>query len=193
MSLVFEPPGDGGALRQGELLEDVWVLRPLHAASELRAGEAVEVEALRISRLFVLHADCDLHQDFNTRRSPLTERETEETRQSSLIPQILACAAFDDTAIRSRLPVGSEFWRRVRNNQEERYHCLPSAPIAPAQIDLVPQLVIDFRRTFAIFTMELYAAIQSGAVKRKCIVPPVHVHDLMHRFFGYLSRVGLPD
>jgi hypothetical protein len=30
-------------------------------------------------------------------------------------------------------------------------------------------------------------------VQRVAIMPPIYMHDLMHRFYGFLSRVGLPD
>jgi hypothetical protein len=57
----------------------------------------------------------------------------------------------------------------------------------------MPELYIDFKRVFGVFTAELYDGITNGGVIRKAVVPSIYLHDLMHRFFGFLSRVGVPD
>src|SRR5207244_2645541 len=47
------------------------------------------------------------------------------------ISHVWLCDAFDEDEIRTHLPKGSETWRRVRQNQDDRYHHLDAAPINP--------------------------------------------------------------
>lgn len=69
----------------------------------------------------------------------------------------------------------------------------PLASVEHRLIGELPALVADFKKFLAFSVPGLYLAIQAGHIDRVALVPPVYVHDLMHRFFGFLSRVGLPD
>jgi hypothetical protein len=58
--------------------------------------------------------------------------------------------------------------------------------------DVIEALYLDFRKQFTVATGFLYDRIAAGVVTRRAIVPPIHSHDLMHRFYGYQSRIALP-
>jgi hypothetical protein len=84
-------------------------------------------------------------------------------------------------------------FRRIKQNQDERYHHFPEAPIGERDGGAgFPNLYLDFKKTLALPTLQLYEGIRDGGVTRRAVVPPIFLHDLVHRFFGYLSRVALP-
>ena len=85
-----------------------------------------------------------------------------------------------------------DIWKRIRQNQDERYHRFEAAPVGEPPVNQLPDLYLDFRKTMALPTGTLYEGLGSGKVMRLAVVPPVFVHDLMHRFYAYLSRIGLP-
>ena len=91
-----------------------------------------------------------------------------------------------------RTPRG-ELWRRIRQNQDERYHKLDASPyrIAP-WFGILPDFYIDFKKTFALPTEQVYSALGAGYIRRVATVPHTYIHHLMQRFFGFLSRVGVP-
>jgi hypothetical protein len=51
---------------------------------------------------------------------------------------------------------------------------------------------MDFRKHFTVPTGFLYDRIAAGEVLRRAVIPPIHSHNLLHRFYGYQSRVALP-
>ncbi|MGQ0714402.1 MAG: hypothetical protein ACT4PJ_11830 [Gemmatimonadaceae bacterium] len=191
MPFTFDPPPNEGALRQGEILGEVWVHQPLAPATAIQADGPL-VASTNHRFMVVLHADCDLLQDYNERDRARKAGAAVDQSHPSLVPQVLLCDAYEESHARSRVGA-SDLWRRIRQNQDERYHHIQSAAIANVQGPAFPPLILDFRRTFAIFTEALYAPLETGEIHRLSLIPPVYLHDLMHRFFGYHSRVGLPD
>lgn len=179
------PPPIGSALRQGEVLGDVWIHRPLLPATRVGVGQSIDVDPTLHPFVVVLHPDCDLEQDFAARQSTAAENDTR------LVPQVLLCDAFTEAELRPRV-AGSDLFRRIKQNQDERYHRFKAAPISSSQ-ESVPDLFLDFRRSLAVHTSALYLGLEPGAIRRCALIPAVYVHDLVHRFYGYLSRVALPN
>lgn len=194
MPLRYEDP-PSWALRQGEILGELWEHRPIAAVASLGADEMPSIQSLLHPRVIVMTADCDLIQDFAVRFNDerpgnyegILER---DQAHSTLLPYVLLCDMYEATDIRSRTPPGSEAWRRIDGNHNQRYHRLAAAAVKGG--GALPDLYLDFRKTFALPGEAIYAAVGHGLV-RMGLVPPVYLHDLMHRFYGYLSRVGLPD
>jgi hypothetical protein len=111
----------------------------------------------------------------------------------ALVPYLVTCDLHEEQSTRAQVPPGSEFWKRIRQNQNERYHHFDPASVgySPA-VDSLPDLYMDFKRVRALPTEQVYAAlIVPGGIVRRAVVPPVYLHDLMHRFFGFLSRVAV--
>jgi len=195
--LIYEPPPKQGALRQGEIVADVWEHRPLVPAASLGEGETAEVRPLVHSLAIVMTADCDLENDYAERFSSgrptgpqqLLERDYEEP---VLVPYVLMCDLQREDQIKGQV-AGSEIMRRVRSNQDERYHKLAEAPYRNgAWLGSTPDLYTDFKKTFALPTEQVCQAVASNGIRRIALVPHTYIHDLMHRFYGYLSRGGVP-
>ena len=76
---------------------------------------------------------------------------------------------------------------------------LPEALIVVSHAESVearpalPDLFLDFKKALALPTALLYQVAQEGTVERVAIVPPIYLHDLIHRFYNFLSRVAVPD
>jgi len=106
-----------------------------------------------------------------------------------ILAYVLACDLHDSESFVGQIE-GKDIRRRVRQNQDERYHCLNSVGETRANLRAA---VMDFRMAVAISTVGLYQGIIDGSVARLAIVPPIYLHDMVHRFYAFLSRVGLPD
>ena len=191
MPFAYERPATG-ALRQGEVLQDVWIHRTRHPASEVPEGTSIQVEPTRHRWIVTLHAECDLLHDFQYRNEEKAAARPVDEGHFKIVPGVICCDAFPDLELRLKMP-GSDIWKRAVRNQDERYHFLASAPVEGVDGPPLPQFVLDFRRFFTVFTPALYEGIDRGNIRRTAVVPPIYRHDLMHRFFGYLSRVGVPE
>jgi hypothetical protein len=150
----------------------------------------LEVDTVPIPHelMVVLTADCDLEQDYNARQRD------DQDQNPNVIPYVLLCDLFTESVIKGNVPPGSDIWKRIERNQDERYHSLKVSVVAPdssGYVDWIPDVFIDFRRPVPIPTVVLYDAVLEGSLGRRAIVPPVYLHDLMHRFFAYQSRVGV--
>lgn len=127
--------------------------------------------------------DCDLLQDFN---------KTKDGGDSDL-NSILCYEARIASEIRTSV-AGSDIWKRVIQNNDERYHALQAPPpVADAREEGLPDLVIDFKRFFSISSEDLRFQIGSGqAFRRSCLEPPYREH-FQNRAAAYLQRVGVPE
>ena len=190
MPFAYEPAPTEPPLRQGELLRNVW----LHVAGtvrELAQGTQLDITSVRHELLVPLNADCDLYWDYEE-RFPADQPPTTDQTLPHLVPFVILCGAYTQQEVRNREGVNQGVWRRIEQNQDERYYHLPAAPIGnPATGDL-PGLVLDFKKAYGIPTPALYDGMAHG-VLRVAMIPPVYLHDLMHRFYAFHSRVALPE
>jgi len=225
VAFVYEPAPAEPSLRQGELLRNVW----LHVAGtvrELAQDAQLSIASVRHELLIPLNADCDLYQDHRA-RFPADAPPVADETLPPLIPFVILCPAYTQEEVRNREGVNQGVWRRIEQNQDERYYYLPPAPIGnrvavpapndpaplaapiadaadapvgipaapPAPIPAAPNLpglVLDFKKTVAAPTPAVYDGLAHGVV-RVAVIPPVYLHDLMHRFYGFHSRVALPE
>jgi hypothetical protein len=135
----------------------------------------------------VLTQDCDLENDFKTR----SKKSESGVSAEGVLPNVLLCEVITVAALRITAP-GSDVWRKVKANKDERYHVLESAAAwADALKEGLPPLGIDFKRYFTIPTDELYFQIGSGAKRRCRLISPYREH-LSTRFSAFLARVALP-
>ncbi len=193
--LHYEPPPERGALRQGELLGPVWQYTVEAPASSLPDDAHPTIERLKHGLVIVLAPDCDLHWDFEKIRS-VEESAAEgdparEHENRSSLPWVLLVDVHEEADIKTRLPPGGDLWRRIKQNQDERYHCFDGAPIHGSSKTLDP-LYIDFKKAFSVPTRWLYAGLAAD-VTRIALVPSGYIHDLVQRFFAFQSRVALPE
>ncbi len=146
--------------------------------------------------MVVMTAVCDLEQDFRVRfslegSSAPHKREGVLDSDPHLLTHVLLCDAFEEGQIRQQI-TGTDIWKRVRQNQDERYHHLSSGPLRDMSGDNLADLYMDFKKATTIPTELLYDGLSMHKVQRLAVVLPVYVHDLMHRFYSFLSRVGVP-
>lgn len=212
-------PADGPLL-QGEIVGPLWEHQSTAPPTKREEGEGIPYVSIRHSRMIVMSQDCDLDQDFAVRFL------TEEARRSydppnddvdvdaKSVSHVLLCDVYEEAEIRPRGPKGSDNWRRVKQNQDERYHHLDPAQIgqagpeanpsgaeaggdqepgAAAEPAELPDLYIDFKKALSLPTRQLYEGLRLEAIPRIAVMPPIYLHDLIHRFYGYLSRVAIID
>jgi hypothetical protein len=145
----------------------------------------------------VLTPDCDLEWDYDMRfvsyHAEVGNPKTSDEHPQS-VGQVLMCQLYDHDQIRPRFKGDKDLWSRLKDNQDERYHRFPPAEVAGAsEPTYLHELYIDFKKATAISCDSLYSGVLGGDVERVALVPPHYIHDLIHRFYGFLSRVGLPD
>ena len=194
---VFAPSPGEGAFCQGEIISGV-VQVYVRADSLGPNAEEVNLEEKVHPYALILTQDCDLLWDFKARTTEVdgpchVRDEKEENRQQAkLVPNVLLCELTTAEALRPRL-AGGEVRRRIMNNQDERYHCLPEAPaVDDRDGEGLPDLVADFKRVFSIPTEELYLRLGLGMRRRSLILPP-YLQHLSSRFGYFCLRVALPE
>ena len=175
---------------QGEILSPVWEHQSSLPATKLPSGVDVDFVPIEYPRLMVMAANCDLLWDYNAR----TESNDEDPK---IMPHILLCRLYEEAEVRVISQTNSRSWGRIKNNQEERYYHLNAADIGnPVEGDL-PDLYLDFKKSLSLPTRNVYSGLDnpdtSSRINRVAVVPPIYIHDLIHRFYGFLSRIGTPD
>ena len=209
----YDKPSSG-ELIQGEVLGGVVELRidPTSGVGISTNEPVVAVTATPnpLARTVVLSNICDLSQDYSVRQEMADETTTGETAQvvgteedqtvsddreiaepPNILPNVLLCELLEVDDVRARYSLNSGDLNAVRDGNRERWYLLNSAAVG-ADGGQLPELFIDFRKTFAIKTDLIYGGLKAGSVKRLAIVPDLHMHDVVRRCFEYLSRVGLP-
>ncbi len=186
MPLIYTGP-TSGQLRQGEILADIYEHRADRAPVELPPDALLGVKPRRHPRVIVMTAECDLEWDYKRRCvSALDEG------HQKIVPYVLLCDVFSGQQIQHRFD-GAALWTRVEKNLDERYHRLDEAPIGDPELGRLPELYLDFKKTFALPTLAMYAGFFVRGIRREAVVPTLYLQNLMHRFYSFLSRVGLPD
>lgn len=199
MPFTFEPLPAFGPLRQGELLSGLWELKPNHPPVQIQTGNEVQVIPIPHPVVVVMTAGCDLEQDFRFRfpdepipgaPASITETRVEAHVQLS---HVWLCDVFDEPTLRKKNAMNSDQWRRIQSSQLERYHRLMSSQTTDAGDQVITNQYLDFKQVFGVSPDMLYQGLRDGRIARLGLVPPTYVHDLIHRFYGYLSRVSLPE
>lgn len=185
MSFKYDAPPQSGALRQGELLGEIWEYQPEQPPIFLSQDSSIQYRSVHHLIAIVMTPDCDLNWDFQARFPS-------ETRPSSLIPHVLLCDVYEAAKVRTSIS-GSDIWKRVQQNQDERYHHFEAALIGDQPTNQLSDLYLDFKKIFSLSTEKLYLGLHGGSIKRIALIPPIYIHDLIHRFYGFFSRVALPD
>ena len=196
MALQYDSP-QSGALRQGEILRDIWEHLPQYPPIESQPNQFFSVDSIHHELVVVMSPDCDLDWDFKARfpdaQSQAELRTPERVSESpKAIPYIFLAKLYLYEGIRSRV-VNSGMRERIQKNQEERFHHFQGALIDGSGVDRLPDLYIDFKKSLAVPTQKLYEGFSVDGVKRVALIPAPYIHHLMHRYYGYLSRVALPE
>ena len=177
-----------GALRQGEIITGLVQAR---LVVETLETERREIEQVIHPYAIITSQDCDLIHDWQVRDTPSSQLDSKAAQK--LLPSILFTQMTTADALKSQVP-GSDIWKRVRQNKDERYQFLESVPKeCDALEEGLPELGIDFKRYFTIPTDEVYKRIQGGSAKRRCRLASPYLEHLSTRFCYYQFRVALPE
>ena len=181
-NLTYAPPPTAGCLWQGEILSNL--LEPLVAARwSTPEGAETEVQLVAHPYALVMTQSCDLRWDFEGR---------ETGKVNSQLSSVLFCAAEPAEILRSGLPPGSDIWKRVRQNADERYMVLRAVPAAlDRQAEGIPELGLDFKRYFTLPVLVVYEQLAAQAVRRS-VLSELYASHLSARFFSFQARIGLP-
>lgn len=197
MAFTYQPPPPvGSAVSQGEILWEVIEHRNITPAIDTRDHF---IRSTRHRLAVVVTQGCDLERDWELRQAQAFDE------SMTAVPFILLCSLLEEGDIRNGPPhINSTLWSRIKDNQNERYHHLPSAaiesslwrvpdPSAAIESSLLrlPDLYTDFRKPLALSSTGLYAGIASLKVARLAVIPPVVLHDFIHRFYAFQSRVAV--
>ena len=105
-----------GALKQGELLHNVWEYQVDHPAEKPLDGHQLTTIPVGHPLVMVMNAACDLEWDYNSRfddqpdYTPLPE----PVRPHVLLPHIILCDVFEEADIRDRQRnLRYQHWRAI--------------------------------------------------------------------------------
>lgn len=197
MGLTYEAVEAAGPLRQGEILGPVVQHRTVFPPRRIPVGSNVAVRSRLFDLVVVLSPDCDLTWDHEMRFLECWEAEETASADPDEHPraaeEILMCRMHSYGEIRPRFRNQRDVWSRVIANQDDRYHHLAGAEVSGDEGLYLHPLFIDFKKTVSMQTHGLYDGILAGDIERVALLPAYFMHDLVHRFYGFLSRVALPD
>lgn len=179
-------PATAGALRQGEILSDVVQPRPtLESLREnVLNGADLRVDEVRHPLAIVLTQDCDLDWDYKARQP--------QAKATKRIPAVLFCQVAPAAEVHAGAG-GSDIWKRIQQNKDERYQFLQQVPGDQDALGAgLPELALDFKRYFTVQTDELYLRIELEQAKRRCRLLSPYLEQLSDRFFYFQSRIALP-
>lgn len=183
MPLVYIP-SESSHLRQGEIIENIFELTP-----KLPLGKTTDMEQTRASRTdhpraIIVSQDCDLEWDYKARQGQVSN--------DKLLQHVLFCDLFlrDELILRSKL--ASDLFKRVKQNQDERYHHFNEASIAGTGQTL-PELYVDFKTTFSLPVEFVYSLISNQYAVRRGFLPSPYLQDFTHRLYSFLARVPIPE
>ena len=109
-------PQTSSALRQGEIISDVYELQPQHPPIQMADESNVTVQPIYHPRLIVITADCDLLWDYEARIKIQKEQQSiniEMRMNPSILPHILLSELYEQGELRGRV-TGSDIWKRIR-------------------------------------------------------------------------------
>ncbi len=196
MAFRYLPPTTG-ALRQGEILGDIYEHVPRYPPIKVEEDQDIDYDSIHHEMLVVMSPDCDLEWDFKA-RFPDQQSQEQLSSQYGLsdlpksIPHVFLAEIYESAIIQETIESVSR-WDRIKGYQDQRYHYFEEAPVGETLIYNLPNLIIDFKKALAIRTTSLYEGIRVDGINRLAIIPEIYVHHLMHRYYGFLSRVALPD
>jgi len=183
MPLAYEIT-DSSYLRQGEILTGLLELQPrLPDKDGTSLHDIKTVNPNQHAYTIVISQDCDLKYDFDARNG--------EAKEHKLLKHILFCDLYTEQEIHDRNEIKSDILRRIKGNQEERYHCFCEAPITGTE-QKIPALYADYKITFSLPTEWVYWLINNKLAQRLGIVTTPYMQEFIHRQYNFLSRIATP-
>ena len=182
--IFFYVKHDSPFLKQGEIINNLFELKLLIPQRiTIDVNQGVQVEQSIHPYAIVVSQDCDIEQDYKAR--------LHEVPEDKLLTHLLFCALFTQEEIRRRNNLKADQWKRIRQNQDERYHYLVEAPIHGTE-DSLPELIADFKTTFSLRIEFVSWSVSTNQAVRKGGLLSPYLEDFMHRLYSFLGRVATP-
>lgn len=174
-------------INQGEILSDLYEVNPdISEADDFpNVATSLPVYPTLHPNTIVITQNCDLQQDRDARN-------TAEPDESKLLTHIQFCELFLESEIRVPRGLSTQPWKRVRQNQDERYHHLFEETFNDGA-DHVPDLFADFKRIFSLPVEYTYQLLGKEGFIRKALLQDPYLGDFIQRLHSFLSRVPLPE
>lgn len=189
MPIKYESPS-AGAIRQGEILRNVVEHRDECPSLATDESHDHTIQPIAHPLMIVLSQVCDLLRDWEKREG---QSEQPSELSPAVMPHLLLCDLYDKDALKSiHDDLTKSLFERIEKNQIERFHYMAEASIGDSG-SVLPGLYLDFKKVYGLPTSNLYAGLAASGIERIAVVPPIHLHRLVHRFFAFQSRVGVPE
>lgn len=182
---IYEKAPSSGPLRQGEIVSNL--VQTIVAVDAIGSDE-LEVIPVPHPYAVVVSQDCDLDWDWRERGSGGGDN------AAKLMSSVLFCEVFTATEVRERPEINSSAWNFIRTNRDIRYQFLQKAePDLDLLAEGLPEMVVDFKRYFAIPVDEIYARFDVGELRRRSCFHAPYLQHLATRFYSYQARIALPE
>jgi len=172
---------------QGDILRDIAYIEYVSEQDGI-----VEISEIVFPLVVVLTQDCDLEQDYNSRKDENNSSTQDKWLLSVLVAplynaeHIYAGVHLSDLGIKSQtINKGKTPGDNLRKNETPRYHFLEF----PDDVPIVPS-VIDFKHYFSVNVQHIQEMKQTSFV---CSVSALFREDISQRFTSFLARIGLPE
>jgi hypothetical protein len=179
-------PAESRYLRQGEIIENLIEVGPRIPPGQTTIDVRLntEVDIIYHPYAVVVSQDCDLEWDYRARQG--------EAQDDKLLRHVLFCDLFSHDGVVVHGHLNTDLFRRVKQNQNERYHRLAEAPIYGIEQGL-PELYADFKAIFSLSVEFVYWLTSSGHATRRGFLPSPYLQDFVHRLYTFLGRVAIPE
>jgi len=171
---------------QGAIYRDIEV-------SVAVGGPDIDLQRWTFPYSAVMTQECDLLQDDSARQA---EPKSDSARDDKLLLAVLLCPAYKAAAFRNGEHLqflgrrmqrhSSNSWRRIKSNQNARYHYLSEWRELQ-----VAELVVDFKHFFTL-PIEVLRDAFGNDKHYIARLSSLYREDLSQRFASYLARIGLP-
>ena len=168
-----------GRLLQGEILTSVREPQVAYGSNQITLIDHPKV--------IIVTPECDLVSDSSAKT------ESSGNTAPKLLSHIHCCNVYEESEIRNPSGLSSDLWKRVKQNQNERYYHLPTGCLEGPEDKVLPDLFLDFKQMFSIPTDYIYSALSSGAIGRLGVVPSPWIYQLVNKLSYFQGRVCLPD
>ena len=172
-------------LKQGEIISNLFELKlQIPEETTIHAVKQPKFNPISYPYVIVVSQSCDLERDYEARFGGGSEHK--------LLEHVLFCGLFLREEIKDESKRKSLEFRRIREDQNERYHYLSEAPVNGTK-DILPELIADFKATFSLPTDFTYWLVSTGqTTTREGALFSPYLEDFMHRLYSFLGRVATP-
>jgi hypothetical protein len=153
-------------------------------SDEIAINQVVHPYAIVVSQ------DCDLEWDWDWRE----RKGGNDGIAAKLMASVLFCEIQTAKYARDSPGINSSAWNFIRTNRDIRYQFLQKVePDFDLLAEGLPELIVDFKRYFAIPADEVYARFETGELQRRCCFYTPYLQHLATRFYYYQYRIALPE